>query len=194
MKTRLLYIVILSLAFSACVGNPESRVPAAPAVPGGAEMLLPFTHIDGFGTPTDNIGWIAWEFEAIDFVKYQVAYVSCTCRPDSINKRSLLYVEVNKGGTGGKTRKVWFDFWGDSQAMPDGTTREEVEKGFMPKLVNIKATALDGIDAMSGATVTTVNLKQILKALLAYHDSKYTKPGMPEAPDYADAVSGATGE
>lgn len=190
---RALLITVAAVALVGCSGAPAPRVPAAADIPGGADMLLPFTHIDGFGTRTDNVAWIAWEFEAIDFVKYQVAYISCTCRPDSINKRSLLYVEIAKGGTGGKTRKVWFDYWGDSPSMPDGTTREEVETGFMPKLVNVKASTLDGIDSMSGATVTTVNLKQILEALLAYHDTKYANPSLPEAPDIEpDAVSGAT--
>jgi len=46
---------------------------------------------------------------------------------------------------------------------------------------------------MSGATVTTVNLKQILKALLEYHEAHYGNPSLPPAPDFVDSVSAATG-
>ncbi len=165
---------------------------AAPATP-GLSQILPYTHVDGFGTPTPEVAWLAWEFEALDFVKYQVTYTSCTCRPESINKKSLLYVEVTKGGTGGKIRRVKFDYWGDSLVMPDGSTREEIEKNWMPKLPNKMGAGIAAIDTMSGATVTTVNLKQILKALLEYHEAHYGNPSLPPAPDFIDTVSGATG-
>ncbi len=196
-KTRLMLakaasVAALALLLGGCAGTPASKV-AVSAVPAGTERILPYTHIDGFGTPSDTLAWISWEFEALDFVKYQIDYISCTCRPDSINKQSLLYVEVTKGGTGGKLRKVSFDYWGDSPYMPDGTTREEIETNFMPKLPNKMAEGIAELDTMSGATVTTVNLKQILGALLAYHNAKYVNPGLPEAPDYdVDAESGAT--
>lgn len=185
-------LAALALLVGGCTSAPASGS-AAVSVPSGTERILPYTHIDGFGTPSDQVAWLSWEFEALDFVKYQIDYISCTCRPDSINKQSLLYVEIAKGGTGGKIRKVWFDYWGDSPYMPDGTTREEIETNFMPKLVNTKAADVETLDTMSGATVTTVNLKQILGALLAYHNEKYAAPGLPEAPDYdVDAESGAT--
>lgn len=185
-------LAALAFLVGGCTSAPASGS-AAVSVPAGTERILPYTHIDGFGTPSDQVAWLSWEFEALDFVKYQIDYISCTCRPDSINKQSLLYVEIAKGGTGGKIRKVWFDYWGDSPYMPDGTTREEIETNFMPKLVNTKAADVEALDTMSGATVTTVNLKQILGALLAYHNEKYAAPGLPEAPDYdVDAESGAT--
>lgn len=189
-RSAALALLASAVLLGSCAGTPAASAPAA--APLGAEQILPYVHIDGFGTPTDMAAWISWEFEALDFVKYQIDYTSCTCRPESINKRSLLYVEIAKGGTGGKTRRVWFDYWGDSPAMPDGTTREEIETNFMPKLVNLKAEGVAELDAMSGATVTTANLKQILSALLAYHETKYGNPALPEAPDFVDAESGAS--
>lgn len=183
---------VAAMALGGCAGTPAAGASAVAVQVTGTDRILPYTHVDGFGNPSDQVAWISWEFEALEFVKYQIDYISCTCRPDSINKQSLLYVEVAKGGTGGKIRKVWFDYWGDSPYMPDGTTREEIETNFMPKLVNTKAADVEALDTMSGATVTTVNLKQILGALLEYHNGKYSAPGLPEAPDFIDAESGAT--
>jgi hypothetical protein len=148
--------------------------------------------VDGFGTPTDTAAWIAWEFEAQSYVKYQVAFTSCTCRQESVNERSLLFVEVAKAETGGKIRKVWYNYWGDSPKFPSGVTRQDVEEGFVAKMVNQKLDTLDSIDTISGATVTTVNLKQILKALLAYHNARYPAKGVPEPADYVDAGTSAT--
>jgi|GEM_PF-1832044 len=207
MKRTLIFgaaVIGLALSLGACAGSPSAAsssrgassgkqaAPAAPAQFPGDGQLLRFTHVDGFGTETEDTAWLAWQFEALDYVKYQVAYTSCTCRPESINKRSLLYVEVTKGGTGGKIRRVWFDYWGDSPVMPEGTKREEIEKNWMPKLDNQKLDGLAKIDTMSGATVTTVNLKTILKAILEYHNAHYGNASLPEAPDYVDATSSAT--
>ncbi len=196
----------LVLSLGACAGGPSATSsatkaaktktqPAATPVPAqfpGDGQLLKFTHVDGFGTETDDTAWLAWQFEALDYVKYQIAYTSCTCRPESINKRSLLYVEVTKGGTGGKIRRVWFDYWGDSPVMPEGAKREEIEDGWMPKLANQKLEGIEKLDTLSGATVTTVNLKTILEAVLKYHNAHYANPALPEAADYADATSSAT--
>lgn len=178
------------LILSACTSTPQkAAVVDNPYV----QQILPYGHIDGFGTKTDTAAWIAWEFEAQAFVRYQIAYTSCTCRQESINKRSLLYLEIAKGKNGGKVHKIYFDYWGDSPVMPEGMKREEIESGFVPKFVNIKASTLDSIDTISGATVTTANLKQIVGAVLAYHDKKYSNTAIQEAPDIApDAVSGAT--
>ncbi len=183
--------VLFTLGCASAPQAPEAAAQAAPAVM-GIEQILPYVHIDGFGSPTDTVAWIAWEFEAQAYVKYQIDYTSCTCRPESINKRSLLYVEIAKGEKGGKIRKLFFDYWGDSPKMPSGVTRAEIEEGFVPLLANKKLDTIGAIDTMSGATVTTVNLKQITSALLAYHNAKYPSVGMPEPEDYVDATTAAT--
>jgi hypothetical protein len=199
MKRAVLWAGLLALVLWGCASPPPSAKPTtavkpatAEKLPLGADQILPYVHVDGFGTETDDAAWIAWEFEALDFVKYQVAFTSCTCRQESINERSLLFVEIAKGETGGKIRKVWFEYWGDSPAMPSGITKAEIESQFMPKLVNKKLSSLDSVDTVSGATVTSVNVKQILKAILAYHNAKYPAAGMPEPVDVVDAVSGPT--
>lgn len=191
MKKLFVVAVIALLLLSSCVGGPATKADAAQSV-AGTELILPYVHVDGFGTPTDLPAWIGWEFEAQEYVRYQIAYTSCTCRQDSINKISMLFVEVAKSEKGGKTRKVSFDYWGDSPKMPAGVTREEIEEGFMPKLVNVKLDTLEDVDVMSGATVTTINLKQILAALLKYHNAKYPAIGVPEPEDYVDVVSAAS--
>lgn len=176
------------LALASCAGVPTGA-PAAAGVPGAAR-IIPVTHIDGFGTPTDELAWIAWEFEAQTFVRYQIVYISCTCRQESVNKQSMLFLEIAKGKSGGRIHRIFFDFWGDSQVMPEGYTRKQIEEGYVPKFVNVKSADIDPIDTIAGATVTTVNLKQITKAVLAYHDAKYT--AATEAPMYVDATSAAT--
>ncbi len=191
MRKFILLAALAALVLSGCVGGPPTKgTPSAGLL--GTEQILPFVHVDGFGTPTDTAAWIAWEFEAQVYVRYQVAFTSCTCRQESVNERSLLYVEIAKSGAGGKIRKVWYNYWGDSPKFPSGKTRQDVEQDFMPLLVNQKLDTLDSVDTISGATVSIVNLKQILKALLAYHNAKYPAVGVPEPEDYVDAGTGAT--
>lgn len=187
---RLLVISFVSLlVLASCATSPSAA--KAPSIV-GVEQILPFVHIDGFGTETDTAAWIAWEFEALNFVRYQVAYTSCTCRPESINARSLLYVEVSKAEQGGKIRKLAFNYWGDSPKMPSGILREEIEQDFMPLFVGQRAGVIEDVDVISGATVTTINLKQITGALLAYHNQKYPSLGMNDDTDDTDATSAAT--
>lgn len=187
---RIALALISALVFASCVGAPATA-PAA-AMPGAAR-ILPVVHIDGFGTPTDELAWIAWEFEAQTFVRYQIVYISCTCRQESVNKQSMLFLEIAKGSTGGRIHKISFDYWGDSPVMPEGVKRAEIEERYVPRFVNLKRDGIDAIDTISGATVTTINLKQITKAVLAYHDKKYTATA--EAPLLeVDATSSATGE
>lgn len=179
------------VALASCASAPSGATAAA-SVPGAAR-ILPVVHIDGFGTPTDELAWIAWEFEAQTFVRYQIVYISCTCRQESVNKQSMLFLEIAKGKSGGRIHRIFFDFWGDSPVMPEGVTRKEIEDGYVPKFVNVKSADIDPIDTIAGATVTTINLKQITKAVLAYHDAKYT--AAVEAPMYeVDATSAATSE
>ena len=188
MKRLLIVSLVSLLVLASCATAPSSGNVTGEI---GTDQILPYVHIDGFGTPTDSAAWIAWEFEALNFVKYQVAYTSCTCRPESINARSLLYVEVSKAEAGGKILKLYFNYWGDSPKFPSGYTREEVEQNFMPLLVGQRAEAVEGVDVISGATVTTINLKQITGAILAYHNQKYPSIGMID--DDVDATSAATG-
>lgn len=179
------------LLMAGCQALPAAK--AAPAAtPLGGERILPYVHIDGFGTETDEAAWIAWEFEAQDFVKYQVAFTSCTCRPESINERSLLYLEIAKAESGGKIRKVKYEYWGDSQKFPSGLGREEVERDYVPLLANKKLEQVEKLDTISGATVTTVNLRQISAAVLKYHNAAYPAKGVPEPADYVDATSAAS--
>lgn len=103
----------------------------------------------------------------------------------------MLFLEIAKGKSGGLIHRVFFDFWGDSPVFPSGIKRAEIEAGYLPRFVNATRTDVQAIDTISGATVTTVNLKQIADAVLAYHDAKYR--AATEAPMYdVDAASAAT--
>lgn len=191
MRKAAFFALLPLLAFAGCA-TTGGAAGASGVI--GVEQILPYVHVDGFGTPTDTPAWIAWEFEALGYVKYQIAYTSCTCRPESINARSLLFVEVTKDERGGKIRELKFDHWGDSPKMPSGVTKEEIVDGFMPLLVGQRLDTIESVDVISGATVTTVNLRQITEALLTYHNAKYPAVGISDDGDEPDATSSATSE
>ncbi len=188
--------LVLAVSLGGCASSaaPGSAVVSKAPKQLGSDQILPFVHIDGFGTPTDSAAWIAWEFEAQAYVKYQIAYTSCTCRQESINVRSLLYVEVTKQGAASRIKRLMFNYWGDSPKMPAGNTREEIETGFMKLLPGQSLETLDDVDVVAGATVTTVNLKQINAALLAYHLKSYPQDSGIAVDIDVDAVTSATVE
>lgn len=161
-------------------------------VPLGLEQILPYEHIDGFGTRTDSPGWIAWEFEAQGYVKYQIAFTSCTCRQESINVKSLLYVELTKQGPDSRIKRLMYNYWGDSPVTPVGNTREQIEENYMKKLAGRNRNNLDSVDVIAGATVTTVNLRQISAAILDYHIRNYPTDSGIEVEITPDALTGAT--
>ena len=47
-----LALLTAGVLLGGCAGTPAAKAPAA-AAPMGADQILPYVHIDGFGTPTD---------------------------------------------------------------------------------------------------------------------------------------------
>lgn len=104
--------------------------------------IIPFNHING---PKDE-----WKFYALvnfqyrdrteNYVKYQVTYLSCTCRTSDVNYWQTAYVELTIPEEGGADdvvlKKLSFDkdgtghylagFWGDSSPILDEATQSEV--------------------------------------------------------------------
>lgn len=191
MRTPFLAVVVALLSLGGCASSPAKAASATTARL-GTEKILSYEHIDGFGTRTETPAWLAWEFEAQGYVKYQVVYTSCTCRQESINILSMLYVEVTKEGPDSRIKNLYFHFWGDSPVTPAGNTREQMEKEYMAKLPGKSKADVDSVDVITGATVTTINLRQIANAVLDYHVKHYPEDSGMEVPIGPDALSGAT--
>lgn len=119
--------------------------------------LLTFSHIDGYGTLVERDMPVLFEYEMRDFVKYQVAFVSCTCRAPRVNYWSVVYMEISK--TTGRINVISFNtdgddgdytagMWGDSDPIPTGNqkTLADFESDFLPWLVGKNSADLDGIN------------------------------------------------
>jgi len=118
-------------------------------------QLLQFPHLDGYGNEVMRDMPILFEFEMRDFVKYQVAFVSCTCRAPRVNYWSVAYYTISKqtgeilaltfseDDTGGYRAGMW----GDSDPIPGtGKTYQDFRSDFIPWLVGQTYADLQGIN------------------------------------------------
>lgn len=156
--------------------------------------VIPFNHIDG---PKDEdlfYAFVPFKYVARNYIKYQVTFISCTCRSADVNLWSTAYVELTLPSSGkiedAEIRTLSFDldstehylggFWGDSNPPPTAqeATYENVKAEQIPVYVGktyadlMNASTVDDIpeiDAKTGATVSANNILRILQALYAYH-------------------------
>lgn len=117
--------------------------------------LLQFPHLDGYGNEVMRDMPILFEYEMRDYVKYQVAFVSCTCRAPRVNYWSVIYYDISKetgevlfmsfsnDGTGDYTAGMW----GDSDPIPGtGKTYQDFRDTFIPWLIGKNSSDLEGIN------------------------------------------------
>jgi len=112
-----------------------------------------FMHINGHGFEEEYVFTIMHQYELIDYVKYQITYLSCTSRNVDVNYWQVAYVEINK--ITNDIRFISFDedsaghyspgSWGDSDPTPSGKTFEDFETDFIPWLIGKDLSSLDGI-------------------------------------------------
>lgn len=172
MKKLVLLIAVIAVVFSlsacdeVCVG--AECITGEVETTGEAENLLPYTHIDGHGTQTEKQGYLLFEIATRDYVKYQVAYLSCTCRPAVYNYFQVMYIEVNIGDNtvnyisfenDGEDGHYHPGTWGDSMEIPRygdeslGTVAyETMVEDFIPWLVGKTSADLDGISVFTNET------------------------------------------
>ncbi len=158
--------------------------------------LIPYTQYASGGVESQLEAVILFENSNSTFTRYQVAFVSCTCRDAASNYRSVMYVELlNTKDTAGEAsiRSISFGqgehytvgMWGDSSPIygqPEYTA-EYMDEHFVQKLVGKTKDQIDawggygstveGMDAISGATVSTSNIISVLKSVFAYHAEHY---------------------
>lgn len=111
--------------------------------------VIPIAHIDGPGNESDFYAFVNFKYMARDYIKYQVSYISCTCREASVNYWQTAFVEMSlpesKNVEDAVIQTVSFDrdaadqynggFWGDSSPIPNGTTYEDIKTEYIPYFI-----------------------------------------------------------
>ncbi|MBR7064147.1 MAG: FMN-binding protein, partial [Treponema sp.] len=112
--------------------------------------VIPVKHINGPREEHDFYAFVNFKYKSRNFVKYQVTYLSCTCRSAEVNYWSTAYVEMTLPKSGNVEESVIkymsFDkdseghylagFWGDSSPTPAGKTYEDFKREYIPFFIN----------------------------------------------------------
>ncbi len=112
--------------------------------------VIPIEHINGPREEHDFYAFVNFKYKARNFIKYQVTYLSCTCRSAEVNYWSTAYVELTLPKSGNIDDSVIkymsFDydseghylagFWGDSNPTPAGATFEDFKREYIPFFIN----------------------------------------------------------
>jgi hypothetical protein len=153
------------------------------------ENAFPYMHVNGHREETEKLAFVLFEYEQLRTVKYQVAYIACTCRGAEVNYWSVAFVELNKED--GSVAKISWEkdsskhytagLYGDSYVTYDGIEAWELLKGYVKD--NIDGKGQDYINAIqpmhgevdvyTGATVTPNNVVRMLQGLFTYHNERY---------------------
>lgn len=183
MKKFLMLVTVLLMGFAvvACGEAADDR-------PDDARItLLQFPHLDGYGNEVMRDMPVLFEYEMRDYVKYQVAFVSCTCRAPRVNYWSVAYFDISKDT--GEILKLTFSndgtgdylagVWGDSDPIPGtGKTYQDFRDSFIPWLIGQNLSDLEGINIFYDV------------APPQYSAFENTKPI--NEPDLIDAFSGSS--
>ena len=110
--------------------------------------VIPFDHIDGPKEEDLFYAFVPFKYVARSYIKYQVTFISCTCRSADVNVWSTAYVELTLPSSGkiedSAIRTLSFEqdstghylggFWGDSNPPPTapGATYEKFKTEMIP--------------------------------------------------------------
>jgi len=92
--------------------------------------IIPFNHVNGFGHEWKFYALVNFQYKEATYVKYQVTYLSCTCRSADVNYWQTAYIELSLPVKAQNVRlqKLSFGsdggiytagFWGDSSPIHD---------------------------------------------------------------------------
>ena len=148
----LLLVVPVALADGLSVGDVNDFLNNSAKLGEGSKAnqvaVIPFDRIDG---PKDEdlfYAFVPFKYVARSYIKYQVTFISCTCRSADVNVWSTAYVELTLPSSGkiedSAIRTLSFDadstghylggFWGDSNPPPTApnATYEKVKAEMIP--------------------------------------------------------------
>lgn len=109
--------------------------------------VIPMNHIDGPQEEDLFYAFVPFKYKARNYIKYQVTFISCTCRSADVNLWSTAYLELTLPESGkladASIRTLSFDldstghymggFWGDSNPVPTGgQTFEQFKAEWLP--------------------------------------------------------------
>ncbi len=114
--------------------------------------VIPINHIDGPKEEDLFYAFVPFKYVARNYVKYQVTFISCTCRPADSNLWTTAYIELTLPSSGkiedAAIRFLSFDsdstkhylggFWGDSDPPPTNPNAkfEKVKAEMLPYYIN----------------------------------------------------------
>ncbi len=172
MFKKLFATVLLCLFAFVLVGCEKTTTTEASEE--GKMTILQFAHLDGHGAEIMKDMPILFEYQMRDYVKYQIAFVACTCRAPRDNYWSVAYVDIST--VTGEILYISFDtdssghysagLWGDSNPIPEtGLTYDDFKQDFLPWIVGKTSDDLDGINIFYDETpqvyAAYANTKQI---------------------------------
>lgn len=117
---------------------------------GNAVAVIPINHVNGPREETLFYAFVNFKYKARNYIKYQVTYLSCTCRSADVNYWMTAYVELtlpkSKDINDSEVRFLSFDrdsqdhytagFWGDSNPTPAGATYEQFKEEYIPYFID----------------------------------------------------------
>ena len=195
MKRRIgVAAVVVAIFVLAGCGERVASTPEAEetAATGGivVENAFRYAHVDGHGEERDITAFVLFEYEQLATVKYQVAYIACTCRGPEVNYWTVAFVEIDKSDNSIATISYDEDsgghytagMYGDSTVSWDGVPVAELFDTFIDEKILGKTEAeIDSyeamhgaVDAYTGATVTPNNAMRMLQGLFEYHKQHYS--------------------
>ena len=179
--------------------------------------VIPFNHIDGPKEEDLFYAFVPFKYVARNYVKYQITFIACTCRPADLNVWSTAYVELTLPSSGkiddAEVKFLSYDsdstghylggFWGDSNPSPIApkATFEKFKAEMFPYFIGKKYSELKGynevsdfkdfnVDAWTGATVSSNNNLRAIQALFAYHATDSFFDGDPAAQELRKIFEG----
>ena len=189
----------------------NSTAKLGPGTKANQVAVIPINHIDGPKEEDLFYAFVPFKYVARSYIKYQVTFISCTCRSADVNVWSTIYLELTTPSSGkisdSAIRTISFDadstghylggFWGDSNPPPTAPTAtfERFKAEWLPfykdktygelkalgTIADITAEGAPDVDAWTGATVSSNNVLRIIQATFNYHATDSFFDGDPEA-------------
>ena len=117
---------------------------------GNVVAVIPINHVDGPRNETNFYAFVNFKYKARNYIKYQITYLSCTCRSADVNYWQTAYVELTLPDShnidDAEVRYLSFDldsaghylggFWGDSNPTPAGATYEQYKEEYIPFFID----------------------------------------------------------